>query len=94
MQNNETKMDPVNVIRAPSLKRGKPDDRLSERVSTCLHNLNFTLHIHYILSLKFCGAFLLKKIKRQANLCVFKFNIKLRRSFTTQTHISLRVMEF
>lgn len=34
MQNNEsTKMDPVNVIRAPSLKRGKPDDRLSERVS-------------------------------------------------------------
>lgn len=26
-------MDPVNVIRAPSLKRGKPDERLSDRVS-------------------------------------------------------------
>ena len=26
-------MDPVNVIRAPSLKRGKPDERLTERVS-------------------------------------------------------------
>lgn len=26
-------MDPVNVIRAPSLKRGKADERLSDRVS-------------------------------------------------------------
>lgn len=26
-------MDPVNVIRAPSLKRGKNDERLSDRVS-------------------------------------------------------------
>lgn len=28
-----SKMDPVNVIRAPSLKRGKPDERLTDRVS-------------------------------------------------------------
>lgn len=29
-------MDPVNVIRAPSLKRGKADERLSDRVSVIL----------------------------------------------------------
>lgn len=28
-----SKMEPVNVIRAPSLKRGKPDERLTDRVS-------------------------------------------------------------
>lgn len=29
-------MDPVNVIRAPSLKRGKADERLSDRVSNTI----------------------------------------------------------
>lgn len=29
-------MEPVNVIRAPSLKRGKADERLSDRVSSHL----------------------------------------------------------
>jgi len=38
-------MDPVNVIRAPSLKRGKADERLSDRVSIknsflCIKNYN------------------------------------------------------
>lgn len=36
-------MDPVNVIRAPSLKRGKPDERLSDRVS-----IDFFLAIDYL----------------------------------------------
>lgn len=34
-------MDPVNVIRAPSLKRGKADERLSDRVSI------FSLHFFF-----------------------------------------------
>lgn len=36
-------MDPVNVIRAPSLKRGKADERLSDRVS--IKNFFYALRI-------------------------------------------------
>lgn len=45
-------MDPVNVIRAPSLKRGKPDERLSDRVS-----IEFFPAIDYLLLLvTVCGC--------------------------------------
>lgn len=45
-------MDPVNVIRAPSLKRGKPDERLSGRVS-----IEFFPAIDYLLLLAtVCGC--------------------------------------